>query len=67
MLIRKLIEWDKGRKFGCEFKDFLIMLILVFIVNTLPILFSWGLDARMLLAFISVIVHTLVVNRRSPE
>lgn len=66
-LINRLIEWDRGRKFGCEFTDFLMILLVVLIVNMLPIIFSWNLNNRMLLGFTTIIFGIWLSNRRPPE
>lgn len=60
----QFVEWDKHRKFGCEFGDFLILMFLYLVVGLICVfcLDNW-FDVVLLLSF----VMTGLCNRRPPD
>lgn len=58
--------WDKGRKFGCEFKDFLILLFMYAVLTVIFMLYIGG-SMGIGFTFVTAFLFTGLCNRRPPE
>lgn len=64
-ILHKIIEWDKQRKFGHTFGDFLFMLLFTMILNVVVCLIANRIVMPVLI--ISTIIYVIIVNRKSPD
>lgn len=65
IVIHKIMEWDKKRKFGCRFGDFILLLCCVIIINLIAVYITHKINV--VLMILSVAVYAVLVNRSSPE
>lgn len=64
--MRKLIEWDRRRRFGHTFEDFLLLLFLSATASVLAFCFLIGIS-RWAVIFVALIAYLVLVNRRGPD
>lgn len=64
-MIHKIIKWDKKRKFGCRFGDFILLLCCVIIINLIAVYITHKINAVIMI--LSVVVYVILVNRNSLE
>lgn len=63
--IRKIIEWDKKRKFGHAFQDYIVILFTYAFVNTLMFFISGKIN--FVLIIVTATISVLLWNRTPPE
>lgn len=66
ILIQELLEWDKGRKFGCELIDVLILEALYLIICVPAILFLSG-ALRIVIIGATLLIKVILLNRTPPD
>lgn len=65
IMIHKIIEWDKRRKFGHRFGDFIFLLFCVFIINTIVFCITQKINIFVLV--LSMVVYEILVSRDTPD
>lgn len=63
-MIRKIIEWDKKRKFGHKFWDFILILCLYVVINLFAFIAAGELNLYLLGA--TAILSVWLWNRKPP-
>ena len=64
-IIKKIIEWDKHRKFGHKFSDFILLLCVGAIINILITAITQ--DINELYVFITAMICVLLWSRKAPD
>lgn len=64
-MIHKIIEWDKRRKFGHRFGDFIFLLFCVVIINVIVVCVTQKINIWVLV--LSMGVYEILVNRDRPD
>lgn len=64
-MIHKIIEWDKRRKFGHRFGDFIFLLFCVVLINT--IMFCVTHKINILVLILSLVIFEILVRRDAPD
>lgn len=64
-MINKIIEWDKRRKFGHRFGDFIFLLFCVVIINVIVVCVTQKINIWVLV--LSMGVYEILVNRDRPD
>lgn len=64
-MIHKLIEWDKRRKFGHRFADFIFLLCFGILINVIVVCVTHKINILVLV--LSIVVYEILVNRDSPD
>lgn len=60
----QFVEWDKHRKFGCEFGDFLVLMFVYLVVG---VVCMFCLDNWFVVVLLLGFVVTGLCNRRPPD
>lgn len=65
-MVKRFLAWDKQRKFGCEFGDFILLGILTLIINTICLLRT-NSPWKWMVVFLTTIICVGLCNRRIPD
>lgn len=64
-MIKKIIEWDKRRKFGHRFGDFVFLICSVAIINAIVAYVTDKINIPLLV--LSMAIYLILVNRDRPD
>lgn len=64
-MIRKIIEWDKKRKFGHKFKDFILITGANVAINLFIFFVSQEINLKVAVA--TSVISVWLFNRKNPE
>lgn len=64
-MIRKIIEWDKKRKFGHKFEDFILITGVNLAINLLIVYVSQEINLKVAVA--TTLISVWLFNRENPE